>query len=117
MHGGRPRRVRLRVAPEHVDVAAKPEPLDDRLDRRHQPAGDEQLRVRVRSGGERRASEAELEPVGLVLVAAEEQDRAALGRVLGRREALNVDRVVEDLPGPAGSDTHSSADRLQNSLW
>ena len=44
--------------------------------------------------------EPELEPVGLRLVAAEEDDRAAAGSHY-RGEPLDVDRVREDLPRAA----------------
>ena len=42
--------------------------------------------------------EPELEAVGLVLVAPEEQDRPVLGGLLRRREVPDVDGVVQDLP-------------------
>ncbi len=42
----------------------------------------------------------ELEPVRLVLVAAEEEDGAAFRRAARRREVVDVDGVVEDLPRP-----------------
>ena len=45
--------------------------------------------------------EAELEPVALRLVAAEQQDRP-VGRRGSRREAVDVDGVREDLPRPRG---------------
>src|SRR5262249_10844856 len=44
--------------------------------------------------------QAELEAVRLILVAAEQENRAAFRRAARRREAADVDRVVEDLPGP-----------------
>ena len=82
--------------------ALDPEPLRERLHGDDEPARDEQpgVRVRRRERGERRHGQ--LQPVGLRLVAAEEQDRAAGRSVRGRREARDVDRVREDLPGARG---------------
>ena len=83
-----------------MDASPEPEPLDERLDRSDESAGDEELRVRVRREQRGEGLEPELEPVRLVLVAPEEECRPALGRALARREMSNVDRVVEDLPRP-----------------
>ena len=102
MRGETAGRRRLGVAPENVDPALQTEPVDDRLDRRGEPPGDEKLRVGMRRNQSRQRLEPELEPVRLVLVAAEQEHGPAARRMLGRRELLDVDRVVEHLPGPGG---------------
>ena len=56
----------------------------------------------MRRNQSRQRLEPELEPVRLVLVAAEKQHGAAARRMLGRSEVLDIDRVVQHLPGPGG---------------
>ena len=80
----------------------KTQPLDDRLDRRGETPRDEELRIRVRRKQRGQRLEPELEPVRLVLVAAEKQHGAAARRMLGGNEVLDIDRVVQHLPGPGG---------------
>ena len=66
----------------------------------------------------RERPERELEPVLLRLIAAEEEHRPAAGGGVRRGEVRDVDRVVEDLPGPvAARRGSSSAERFENSLW
>ena len=74
------RRLGLCVAPEEVHVPPQPETLDDRLGLRREPPGGEELRIGMRRQKRRERLEPELEPIGLVLVAPEEQDRPGLGR-------------------------------------
>ena len=74
------RRVALVVAAEQVHAALEAELVDERLDRAHEPPGDEQLRVRVARQQRRERPERELEPVLLRLVAAEQEHRAPARR-------------------------------------
>ena len=67
-----------------------------------EPPRDEELRVGVRREERCERLQPELEPVRLVLVAAEQEHGPALRPAARRREALDVDRVVENLPRPAG---------------
>ena len=54
----------------------------------------------MRGEQRRERAQAELEPVRLRLVAAEQEHRAAVGRLGRGREALDVDGVRQDLPAP-----------------
>ena len=78
------------------------------------------MTIRRASGSRRARGEtlsAELEPVRLRLVAAEEQHRPVRRRRGAGREAFDVDRVREDLPGPARLSEERSEERLLNALW
>ena len=74
-----PGRLRLRVAAEELDRVPEPEPRDDRSGIRDEATCDEEARVGVLVEHVTEGLEPELEPVGLRLVAAEEDDRAAAG--------------------------------------
>ena len=101
--------VGLRVATEDVDAALEPEPLDERLDGSDEPSRDEELRVRMRRREQRRERlERELEPVGLRLVAAEEQD----GPVLGQRCSAGVKRPTSTALWSTSQDPAGLADPL-----
>ena len=67
------RRLALGVAADELDPAAQAELVDERLGRRDEAAGDEQARegLGLEHAGER--AQPELEPVGLGLVASEQQ--------------------------------------------
>ncbi len=72
------RRIGLRVAPEDVNASTEPEPLDDRLDRRHEPARYEELRLRVGREESCEGLQPELDAIRLVLVAAEQENGPTL---------------------------------------
>ena len=73
----------LRVPPEELDGSGQAEALHRRLGIRDETTGDEEARAGVRVEHVAKRLEPKLEPVGLRLVAAEEDDRAVGGR-LGR---------------------------------
>jgi hypothetical protein len=62
-----------------VHATAQPEPLQERLDRRDEAAGHEELRVRMLPEQRGERPQPELEPVRLRLVAAE-QEHGPAGR-------------------------------------
>ena len=97
----RPGASRCGVLADEVHVPAQAELLDQRLGGPHEPTGDEQPRIGTVGEQRRQRSQAELEPVCLRLVTAEDEHRAACGRPPRRRESLDVHRIREHLPAPA----------------
>ena len=89
---------------------------DRRLGVGDEPATDEEARGGIRVEDVSKRLEAELEPVALRLVAAEQDDGPVGGRGSGR-EAADVDGVRKDLPRPSGSPRKRSEERFENALW
>ena len=114
------RPVALRVLARQLHVAARrPVTRRERLDRETSRPGDEEPRVRVRARTNApRVRNAELEPVRLRLVAAEDQDGPVRGTVGAGREELDVDGVREDLPACRRlAEEAGRSKSFQNSLW
>ena len=70
-------RVTLRVFADELDPVPHAELVEQRLDRRDEPAGDEQARLGLRFEHTRERAQRELEPVRLRLVAGEQQHGTA----------------------------------------